>query len=111
MCLHCKQTTNDAEIEALLAASGLVVCDFLQPTHSSGTTIDLVLAPLEQTVSAEVLDRDVGMSDHRLVSAVVPLNVKLFDEGGLGRVFWARDSWEEALAGVADSLGALAVAI
>ena len=107
-CLHCKQTPADLEIEARLASAGLFACNPPHSTHISGTTIDLILAPLEHAVEAKVVGRGVGLSDHTMLFAVLPLHVQIFDERRLGRVFWARDGWENVLVCIAGSLGSLA---
>lgn len=44
-CLHCKQSSKDATIEAMILEAGLKVLNPDCPTHCSGTTIDLILVP------------------------------------------------------------------
>ena len=75
-CCHCKQCSEDKRAEELLAASGLQVLNPHDPTHDSGSIIDLFLCQRDDqhlvaqiTVEAQRLVQ----SDHRLVL----LNCKL----------------------------------
>ncbi len=71
-CLHCEQTPADQRIEALIHAAGFEAVNPAVPTHSSGTTIDLILSRPGVLPGAVVHPHYIGGSDHKLVYVTSP---------------------------------------
>ncbi len=111
-CAHCAQSPADRTIQALLEASGLAPLNDGTPTHTSGSVIDLLLAPVGWGPPAQVLQMDVGQSDHSLVFACLPASLEVLPSASVGRVSWVLDAdWDPALAVVAGVLRQLELAV
>ena len=97
--LHCKQSAVDNHIQRIFQRHGLEACNPQVATHVSGTSIDLIMSHFTQPVPVEVLEEDVGFSDHRMVLGKVPLAVQFSFENTIGRVLWAHgDAWDTVIA-------------
>ena len=108
--MHCRQKRGDRLIEAMLTNAGLVLQNPPEPTHESGTAIDVVLAQESFPIQVAI-HGFVGASDHRLVTAVVPASMSVRYAEGLGRVEWASDdAWEGAVFVMSPQLELLAAA-
>ena len=98
-CLHCRQVPNDRLIQAQLLRLGLFASNPPTPTHASGTCIDLFLTTAEDLPSRiQVLQEQVGLSDHSMVIANFSCSFRLVLSLSIGRVSWSHhDLWESAL--------------
>ena len=110
-CLHCRQSSVDARIEALIAAAGLHAITPPGPTHDSGTAVDFILAPRAATILGHICEKWIGLSDHKLVFCIVPLSVEATQALVLGKVAWSDDGWDAALLPVEPCLQLLAAAV
>ena len=97
-CLHCRQLPNDRLIQAQLVRLGLFASNPPTPTHASGTCIDLFLTTAEDLRGRiQVLQEQVGLSDHSMVIANFSCSFRLVLSLSIGRVSWSHhDLWESA---------------
>ena len=110
-CLHCCQRLNDKLIQLEIESRNLVACNPRFPTHVSGTIIDLVLTDRCQPLPVDVVQEDIGASDHFMVISRCPVSLQASFESSVGRVIWSQSNeWDEALAS-AESSFALAALI
>ena len=111
-CMHCKQSPADSRIEAMITGAGLAVNNPCIPTHTSGTTIDLILSRVGALPDAEVHPNFIAGSDHKLVFLTVPSRFQVTSNYELlGRVAWSTGGWEDALQSVSEALSQLHLAI
>ena len=111
VCPHCKQSSSDRKIEALILAAGLVVLNEDKPTHDSGNMIDLILGTLGNA-SAHTYAENIGGSDHRLVRIDVSSTVQMRGGESMGRVGWGFDHlWPSMLAPITPILTSFSHAV
>lgn len=111
VCPHCKQSSSDWKIEALILAAGLVVLNEDRPTHDSGNMIDLIVGTLGNA-SAHTYAENIGGSDHRLVRIDVSSTVQLRGGESMGRVGWGFDHlWPSMLAPITPILASFSHAV
>ena len=98
-CLHRKQSAVDKHIQQILQRHGLEARNSQVATNVSGTSMDLIMSHFTQPVRVEVLEEDVGFSDHQMVLGKVPLAVQFSFQNTIGRIFWAHgDAWDTVFA-------------
>lgn len=111
-CLHCRQIPADRRIQSCCENSGMLIRNDGNPTHISGSVIDVVLTPFDLPCDCWTGLRRVGESDHFPVFAQFSFGLVLDSTCQLGRVLWStEDVWEEALAAVAVELQEVSEAI
>ena len=110
-CPHCKQSPQDAQIQAMIDAAGLQAATPPGATHDSGTAIDIVLVSSGTPQYSGILPGVIGLSDHKMIHCTVPLSVGTSRSLQLGRVAWTDQGWEAALASVQPLLVQLTASI
>eukprot|EP00438_Fugacium_kawagutii_P003600 Skav221608 [mRNA] locus=scaffold1698:941151:944102:- [translate_table: standard] len=97
-CLHCRQSSKDATIEAMILEAGLKVLNPDRPTHCSGTIIDLVLVPRGTDGAVTVEPDFVGGSDHNLLFLQTSFTCTTSVGTGVGRISWlTSDLWDQSI--------------
>ena len=106
-CSHCAQSPADRRIESLVRMAGLHPLNGPEPTHESGTTIDVILG-IDGSPRAVTHDDCIGGSDHKLVSFDPFCSFPLRNERHIAVVQWAHpELWTEALLSVEPLLSSL----
>ena len=109
VCLHCKQSQTDRQIEDELQSVEILACNPPVPTHVSGTCIELIGSLRSTLVPVEVVTSRIGLSDHFMPVCSVIISVQARPQLAFGRVAWkTNDAWEAALGAVEGLLHALA---
>ena len=84
---HCHESHADRQIgmteEHLLAYTTEVA------THESGSTIDLTIAPEDETYHVKTLEEDIAGSDHRMVTTTLAHRMNRSYRTSVGRIYWA----------------------
>jgi len=97
VCGHCRQSAHDTAVEAMVHARGMYVLNTGDPTHDSGTTIDLILCH-KAVGKATIFPQCIGGSDHRCVAVLASAKVELEYSTSLGRVSRAHpEQWQGVL--------------
>ena len=109
-CSHCKQSSADRRIEAMIGEAGLHVLNGSTPTHDSGTIIDLILG---EKPGRALTHRDkIGGSDHRMVSHLSSSQITVEHRAAVGRVDWtSSEEWMEGLIFIGPVLSYLTLAV
>ena len=112
-CVHCSPSACDQTIALLLRTAGFFCTNPIdQPTHVSGSVIDLILCDspnLGLAISTVLPPGAIASSDHALVHNNIPMSIRFSCAAGFGRVGWTSGSeWDAALTRIEPSLGMLA---
>lgn len=111
-CLHCKQYSNDATIEAMISQAGLRVLNPDCPTHCSGTIIDVILVPRGSGGAVTAEPDFIGESDHKLLFLRTSFTCKTSIGAGFGRISWLiSDLWDQGIEFIEDLITELRTAV
>ena len=112
-CCHCKQCSDDKRAEELLGPAGLQVFNTLDPTHESGSVIDLLLFLCQRgdqhlVAQITVETQNIAQSDHRLVFVELQAEVDGNHKHAIPKVSWGSTAqWALCLQHVSAQLLAL----
>ncbi len=96
-CLHCRPTPADRRTEAALQAARLTAWNTRDPTHASGTVIDLGIGDTGQPRRIITDDVWIAGSDHHLIYTQMSERVQVDFAASLGRIAWAPAAdWDAA---------------